>query len=295
MKKIISLALCLLALVSCFAFVSCGNNGDNNGDNGGNNGGNKGSKNNIGVQAGTTGQYFVEGDADWEFEGIEGYTAKPYENGALAITDMKNGNVSYVIIDKAPAIQLSKKFDGVKVIEVELTQETYAFGVDKAQPALREAINNILATRQNEIKAIIDKYATGEGITPIESAVKDLNKKDQQLVIATNAAFPPFEYKDGTKYAGIDIEIMAMVANELGMELVVEDMEFDAVVGAVGNHGIDVAAAGLSVNETRAKAVDFTNSYYDAAQVIIVPADCKDFEDCKTAEDIVAKLAELKK
>lgn len=275
MKKIISLALCLLVLASCFAFASCGK------------------KTPIGVQAGTTGQYFVDGDVDWEFDGIEGYASKPYENGALAITDMKNGNIKYVIIDKAPAIQLTKKFEGVKVIEVELTQETYAFGVDKAQPELRETINQILATRQDEIKAIVDKYATGEGITPIESAVKDLNKKDKQLVVATNAAFPPFEYKDGTKYAGIDIEIMAMVASELDMELVIEDMEFDAVVASVGNHGIDVAAAGLSVNETRAKAVDFTNSYYDAAQVLIVPADCTDFDACKTADEIVAKLIEL--
>ena len=277
MKKIISLALCAIMLVAlAFTAVSCGK------------------KTPIGVQAGTTGEYFVNGDADWGFEGLNGYEAKGYSNGGLAIADMKNGVVEYVIIDKAPAIQLAKSIQGIKVIDIELTEETYAFGVDKAQAELLTQINNILATKQDEIKAIIDKYATGEGIVAYESPKKDLEKADKQLVVATNAAFPPFEYKDGNKFAGIDVEIMKLVADELELELVIEDMEFDSVVTSVGKNGVDVAAAGLSVNEERAKSVNFSTSYYDAAQVLIVLDDCKDFDACKTADEIVAKLEELK-
>lgn len=277
MKKIISLALAAIMLVcTLFTFVSCGDTIK------------------VGVQAGTTGEYFVNGDADWGFNGLEGYEAKGYSNGGLAIADMKNGAVDYVIIDKAPAIQLAKSIKGIKVIDIDLTEETYAFGVDKAQNELLASINTILATKQTEIKAIIDKYATGEGIVAIESATKDLDRASEQLVVATNAAFPPFEYKDGNKFAGVDVEIMKLVADELGLELVIEDMEFDAVVTSVGKNGIDVAAAGLSVNETRKQSVNFSTSYYDAAQVLIVLEDCTDFDNCKTADDVLAKFEELR-
>ncbi len=274
MKKIISLALCVVMLLTlAFSVVSCD------------------STKYIGVQSGTTGQYFVDGDADWGFDGLEGYASKGYSNGGLAVADMKNGAVEYVIIDKAPALQLAKSVSGVKVIDIELTEEEYAFGVDKAQADLLASINNILATKQAEIQAIIDKYATGEGIVGIESATKDLDKKDQQLVVATNAAFAPFEYKDGNKFVGIDIEIMALVASELGMELVIEDMEFDSVVTSVGAHGVDVAAAGLTVNEKRKESVNFSTSYYNAAQVLIVKSDDTTFDACKTADEVLEALA----
>lgn len=278
MKKIISLALVLFMFVCALGMVvSCGD-----------------TTNYIGVQNGTTGQYFVDGDADWDFTGIDGYASKGYTNGGLAVTDMKNGNVKYVIIDKAPALQLEKSVGGIKVINVELTTETYAFGVDKAQNDLLASINNILETKQAEIKAIVEKYAKGENIVAIESAKKDLDRQGEQLVVATNAAFAPFEYKEGNKFAGIDIEIMKLVADELNLELVIEDMEFDSVVTSVGTNGIDVAAAGLSVNEKRKESVNFTSTYYDAAQVLIVTEDNTDFDNCKTADDILAKLAELK-
>ena len=278
MKKILALVIALILACSCATMLaSCAK-----------------TPNVIGVQAGTTGEYFVNGDESWGFDGLEGYEAKGYSNGGLAVADMKNGAVKYVIIDKAPAIQLAKSISGIKVIDFNLTEETYAFGVDKAQSDLLNSINEILETKQDAIKAIIDKYATGEGIVAIESAKKDLNKADKQLVIATNAAFAPFEYKEGNKFAGIDIEIMKLVADELGLELVVEDMEFDSVVTSVGKNGIDVAAAGLSVNEDRAKSVNFTNSYYDAAQVLVVLDTCTDFDACKSADDVIAKLSETK-
>ena len=273
MKKIISFALVAIMLVAVMLSVtSCSG------------------KVYIGVQSGTTGQYFVDGDADWDFPGIEGYTSKGFSNAGLAVADMKNGSFDYVIVDKAPAIQLEKTLDGIKVIDVELTEEVYAFGVDKANSKLLSDINNILATKQTEIKAIIDKYATGEGIVGVTSATKDLSKKDSQLVVATNAAFNPFEYKEGDKFYGIDIEIMKLVADELNMELVIEDMEFDAVVMSVGKNGIDVAAAALTVNETRKDSVNFSTTYYNAAQVLIVLENNTAFDTCITADDVIAKL-----
>jgi ABC-type amino acid transport substrate-binding protein len=244
----------------------------------------------IGVQTGTTGQYFVDGDADWGFDGIAGYASKGYNNGGLAVSDLKNGVVDYVIIDKEPAKQLAAKNDTVKVIDIALTEEEYAFGVDKEQAELLTKINQILAEMKTDgtLAKIVAAYATGVGINPITSAVKDGNKADTQLVVATNAAFAPFEYKEGDKFAGIDMEIAAHIATKLGMELVIEDMDFDSVVTSVGKNGVDVAMAGLTVNETRKQSVNFSESYYNAAQVLIVAKDNTAFDACKTADDVLA-------
>ena len=281
MKKTLSLVLALVMIVSCVAvFASCDK---------------KTYK--IGVQNGTTGEYFVKGDADWGFDGIDGWEAAGYNNGGLAVNDMKNGQVDYVIIDQQPALNLEKSIDGVKVIDIALTEEEYAFGVDKNQPVLFAAINAIVV----EIKAngkldeIVSAYATGDGIKPFESAKFDAAKADKQLVVATNAAFAPFEYKDGDKFAGIDMEIAKYIAEKLGLELVIMDMDFDSVVTSVGKNGVDVAMAGLTVNDTRKQYVNFTESYYNAAQVLVVPEDEDAFDSCKTAEDVLNKLDELKK
>ena len=248
----------------------------------------------IGVQTGTTGQYFVAGDADWGFDGIAGFTANGYNNGGLAVNDMKNGNVDYVIIDEQPAKQLAKQIKGIKVIDIPLTVEEYAFGVDKAQSELLASVNTILADikANGTLDAIVAAYATGEGIKPVESAKFDANKADSQLVVATNASFAPFEYKEGDKFAGIDMEIAAYIAEKLGLELVIMDMDFEAVVTSVGKNGVDIAMAGLTVNEERKQSVNFSDSYYNAAQVIVVKENDKSFDDCKTDADVLAVLAE---
>jgi ABC-type amino acid transport substrate-binding protein len=274
MKKIVSIVLAAAMLVACaLTFSSCG-------------------KSKIGVQSGTTGQYFVDGDADWGFDGIDGYKSAGYSNGGLAVADLKNGAVKYVIIDQAPALTLGASVSGIKVINVPLTEEEYAFGVDKAQPELLTSVNAIIAEikANGKLDAIVNAYATGEGITPVTSATFDASKADTQLVVATNAAFAPFEYKDGDKFAGIDIEIAAYIAEKLGMELVIQDMDFDAVVTSVGKNGVDIAMAGLTVNETRKQSVNFTDTYYNAAQVLITLSGDTSFDSCTTAEDVLAVL-----
>lgn len=287
MKKTVSLILAIVMIVSCvMAFASCAKGGIKVGE-----------TMKIGVQSGTTGEYFVKGDADWGFDGIDGFEATGYANGGLAVNDMKNGQVDCVIIDEQPAKQLAKKIDGVKVIDIPLTEEEYAFGVDKNQAELYAAINALVKEMKTngKLDAIITAYATGEGIKPFESAKFEANKADKQLVVATNAAFAPFEYKEGDKFAGIDMEIAKYIADTLGLELVIMDMDFDSVVTSVGKNGVDIAMAGLTVNDTRKQYVNFTESYYNAAQVLIVSEDEDAFDDCKTAEDVMNKLADIAK
>ena len=180
--------------------------------------------------------------------------------------------------------------NGVKVVEIDLTEEDYAFGVDKNQPELLKAANELIAEikENGKFDEICNKYFGDGEPTAVTSAKLDETK--DQLVVATNAAFAPFEYTEGDKYYGIDMEIAALLAEKLGQELVISDMDFDAVCLSVGQHKCDIAMAGLTIKPDREEHVAFTDSYYSAAQKLIVKADDTTFDECKTADDVVAVL-----
>lgn len=93
------------------------------------------------------------------------------------------------------------------------------------------------------------------------------------LIMATNAEFPPYEYYEGNEIVGIDVEIAKAIAEDLGMELKVEDMAFDSIIAAVQTGKADIGAAGITVDEDRLVNVDFTDTYAKATQVIIVNED----------------------
>ena len=185
----------------------------------------------------------------------------------------------------------SKEAVTAKVIDIELTNEEYAFGVDKTQPELLEKTNAFIA----EIKAngtfdeICNKYF-GDGTPTVVTSAKEDSSKDQ-LVVATNAAFEPFEYTDGGNgYLGIDMEIAALLAEYLGKELVIQNMDFDAVCLAVGQQKCDIAMAGLTINEERKEYVTFTDSYYSASQKLIVTSDNTEFDACIDVASVEAIL-----
>ena len=81
------------------------------------------------------------------------------------------------------------------------------------------------------------------------------------LIMATNATFPPYEYVEGDKIVGIDAEIAEAIAKDLGMELQIDDMEFDSIIAAVQSGKADMGVAGMTVNEDRLKNVNFSDSY----------------------------------
>ena len=175
---------------------------------------------------------------------------------------------------------------GVKVIDIDLTNEEYAFGVDKDQEELLTQVNDFIGKIKEDgtLDDICQKYFGGGEPTAVKSAQLDTSK--DQLVVATNAAFEPFEYTKGDDYYGIDMEIAEAFAEKLGKELVIQNMDFDAVCLSVGQQKCDVAMAGLTVKKDRQKYVDFTDSYYDAAQRIIVKTDNTEFDNCKDAASI---------
>jgi len=98
-------------------------------------------------------------------------------------------------------------------------------------------------------------------------------KDEDTLVMATNAAFPPYEYVENGEIVGIDAEIAAAIAEELGMELVIEDMEFDSIIPAIQSGKADVGLAGMTVTEDRLLEVSFSTSYATGVQVVIVTED----------------------
>lgn len=193
---------------------------------------------------------------------------------------------------------------GVKVVDIKLTEEEYAFAVQKGDTELLKSLNDFMAEikENGKFDEILNKYFQGGEPTAVKSA-KEMKTDGSQLIVATNAAFEPFEYMVGENYYGVDMEIMALFAEKLNKELYIYNMEFDAVCLSVSAAGgtytdadgkevtqsggvCDIAAAGLTVSEDRKEILDFSTSYYDASQMLIVPEDCKDFDECKTAEDV---------
>lgn len=115
------------------------------------------------------------------------------------------------------------------------------------------------------------------------TAADEAGKKT--LKMATNAYFPPYEYYDGDKIVGIDADIAQAIADKLGMELVIEDMEFNSIISAVQSGNVDFGMAGMTVTEDRLKNVDFSESYATGVQVVIVKAD----SDYQKPEDLTGK------
>lgn len=173
-----------------------------------------------------------------------------------------------------------------KVIEIDLTNEEYAFGVDKTQPELLEDVNEFIAEikENGKFEEICNKYFGDGEPTAVTSAEFDADK--DQLVVATNAAFEPFEYTKGDKYYGIDMEIAALLAEHLGKELVINNMKFDSVCLSVGQQKCDIAMAGLTVKPDREEYVTFSDSYYTASQKLIVRSDDTTFDACTDAASV---------
>ena len=122
------------------------------------------------------------------------------------------------------------------------------------------------------------------GLLMIASLAACTSKKDE-LVMATNAEFPPYEYHQGDKIVGIDVEICQAIADEMGRELVIEDMAFDSVITSVYTGKADLGAAGLTITEDRLKNINFSDPYATAAQVIIIKED----SDIASPDDLVGK------
>lgn len=221
----------------------------------------------IGVQIGTTGAIYAE---DFVAENL-GTEVIRYNKGADAVQALKQQKIDAVLIDEQPALAFVEKNNELTIADEEFAMEEYAIGIAKENTELLYQINDALeAIKVNgTMDEIVANYIGDEkGEHPYESP-EGLTLGNGTLTMATNVAFPPYEYYEDKTAVGIDIDMMQAIADYLNMDLVVSDMEFDSVIMAVQSGKADVAAAGLTVTEDRLKNISFSESYTTAKQVII--------------------------
>ncbi|MBE7059297.1 MAG: transporter substrate-binding domain-containing protein [Ruminococcaceae bacterium] len=162
----------------------------------------------------------------------------------------------------------------LKILDTEYTDEDYAICVAKENEELLEKINAALAelTEEGTADKIVNKYISG---TAHDLKFQENADGKEELHMATNAQFPPYEYYENNEIVGIDAEMAAAIADKLDRKLVIDDMDFDTIITAVQTGKADMGMAGMTVTEERLQNINFSTSYAKGVQVVIVPEGSK--------------------
>lgn len=218
----------------------------------------------IGVQLGTVGDTYASD--------IENASVERYNKGADAVQALKQGKVDAVLIDVEPAKVFVSNNSDLTILEETFAEEEYAIAIKKGNTELLEKINTALAQLKTDgtldtIKSnwIGDEAGNHPYVTP-----EGTEYPNGKLVMATNAEFPPYELMNGEDVVGLDPDMMRAVCDILGMELEIENIEFDSIIAAVNSGKVDVGVAGMTVTPDRQENIDFSDSYTTATQVVIV-------------------------
>ena len=221
----------------------------------------------IGVQLGTTGDLYV---SDYESKGS---TIIRYTKAADAIQALKQGKVDCIVVDEAPAEVFLNKNTDLTVLKEEFAREDYAICISKENASLKEKINQAIGAlkKNGTIERILNNYI-GDSTKGKSPYIKDATKErtNGTLVVATNATFEPYEYMQGEEIVGIDMDLAQAICDLLGMNLKVENLEFDAIINSVQSGKADIGIAGMTVTKERLQSIDFTDSYTTSTQVIVV-------------------------
>ena len=227
----------------------------------------------LAAQRGTVGQFLAEdllGDK-------KGELLTTFEKYVDAIASLRQGKVRAVVMDEMPAKRFVNEVEGLTIMDEALSEENYAIGFKKGNAELIAQVNAILAELKSDgtLAAIFAKYIDGD-----YSAVKpediDFNKgaKGGKFYVGTEAGFAPYELRVGNGFIGIDVEMCAAIARKLGKELVIMNMNFDALPTAVSTGKVDMICAGITVTDERKENMDFSDNYVvGAKQVAVVRAD----------------------
>ena len=112
----------------------------------------------------------------------------------------------------------------------------------------------------------------------------------EKLIIATDTAFVPFEFKQGDTYTGFDIDLWNGIAEELNLEFELRPMDFNGIIPALQTKQVDAALAGITIKDSRKEVIDFSDGYYDSGFLLMVPAD----SDIKGSADLSGKTIAMK-
>nr|WP_295468164.1 glutamine ABC transporter substrate-binding protein GlnH [Mesorhizobium sp.] len=110
------------------------------------------------------------------------------------------------------------------------------------------------------------------------------------LIVATDTAFVPFEFKEGDKYVGFDIDMWDAIAKEIGVTYTLQPMDFNGIIPALQTKQVDVALAGITIKPERQKVIDFSDGYYASGFLLMVPVD----STVNSADDLKGKILAVK-
>ena len=220
----------------------------------------------IGVQAGTTGEAWVQ-------DNVADANIASFKTGMDAALDLKNRAIDAVVLDELPAKAIVERNQDLKIIRDKVfadNKEAYAIAVKKDNIDLLTVINKTISDMKanGDYEKLVNAFMPADGNITIPA--NEGTSGSKVIKLGTNAAFPPFEYVEGKNIVGFDITMGQKIAKNAGMKLEVVDMAFDSLIPALQSGTIDFIAAGMSVNEERKKNVDFSETYFESEQVIIV-------------------------
>lgn len=217
----------------------------------------------IGCQAGTTGEIYIQ-------EELPAAKLNSFKNVIDASLSLKNGAIDAIIIDELPAKEVCKNNSDLAILDFDLATDVYAIAVQKGNAELLASINKTIADMKADgrYESLMADFMPADGNIKIPAI--EAKAGEGKIIMGTNAAFPPFEYVEGSKVVGFDASMAQYIANDFGKNLEISDMAFDGLIAALQSGSIDFIAAGMTATEERRKNVDFSEPYYESKQVVIV-------------------------
>ena len=217
----------------------------------------------VGCQAGTTGEMYVQDESGAK-------SIKSFKTGIDAALALKNGAIDAVVLDELPAKEIVKRNPDLTIVNDQFAAEEYAIAVKKGNSELLDSVNKTIA----KIKAEGTYEKLIEAFMPVDGKINipevELIDSKEVLKMGTNAAFPPFEYVEGSEVVGFDATMSRMIARDYGKKLQIIDMSFDGLIAALQAGSIDFIAAGMTATDERRQNVDFSEPYYKTNQVIVI-------------------------
>ena len=220
----------------------------------------------VGVQLGTTGDIYV---SDLEADGT---TVERYNKGFEAVQALSQGKIDAVVIDSLPAQKFVDANDDLKIVENIWEPEEYAICLKKGNTELTEKMNDAIQELKDDgtLDKIMANYIGDDTGSYQYETPEGTEYTNGTLTMATNAEFEPWEYKEGDNVVGIDADMAKAICDKMGYDLKIDDMAFESILAAVSSGKAEFGAAGMTVTDERKESVDFTDTYANASQVVIV-------------------------
>ena len=195
-----------------------------------------------------------------------------YNNGADAIQALKPGKLDAVVIDSLPAQKFVDANDDLKIVENIWEPEEYAICLKKGNTELTEKMNAAIKELKEDgtLDKIMANYIGDDQGSYQYETPEGTEYTNGTLTMATNAEFEPWEYKEGDNIVGIDADMAKAICDKMGYDLKIDDMAFESILAAVSSGKAEFGAAGMTVTDERKESVDFTDTYANASQVVIV-------------------------